>query len=69
MSRSHRFLLRDMLVRLEEHNPGTRHALVRGAERLKPILQGALPAMDVRSCPECGEPASGARCMACAMRA
>lgn len=68
-ARSHRFLLRDMLVKLEEHNPGTRHALVRGAERLKPILQGALPAMAVASCPECGEPTSGARCMACAMKA
>lgn len=68
-ARSHRFLLRDVLVKLEEHNPGTRHALVRGAERLKPILQAALPAMDVASCPECGEPTSGARCMACSMKA
>jgi uncharacterized protein (TIGR00269 family) len=67
-ARSHRFLLRDILVRLEEHNPGTRHALVKGAERLKPILQQALPAMAVVSCPECGEPTSGERCMACAMK-
>jgi uncharacterized protein (TIGR00269 family) len=68
-ARSHRFLLRDVLVRLEEHNPGTRHALVKGAQRLKPILQQALPPMDVVSCPECGEPTSGERCMACAMKA
>lgn len=68
-ARSHRFLLRDMLVQLEEHNPGTRHALVKGAERLKPILQEALPAMAVASCPECGEPTSGVQCMACAMKA
>lgn len=67
-ARSHRFLLRDVLVRLEEHSPGTRHALVKGAERLKPILQQALPAMEVRSCPECGEPTSGDQCMACAMK-
>lgn len=68
-ARSHRFLLRDVLVRLEEHGPGTRHALVKGAERLKPILQQALPAMEVRSCPECGEPTSGDACMACSMKA
>lgn len=68
-ARSHRFALRDMLVKLEEQTPGTRHALVKGAERLKPILQAALPPLDVHSCPACGEPASGAVCMACAMKA
>lgn len=68
-ARSHRFALRDMLVKLEEQTPGTRHALVKGAERLKPILQAALPAMAVASCPECGEPTSGALCKACEMRA
>lgn len=68
-ARSHRFLLRDMLVKLEEHSPGTRHALVKGAERLKPILQAALPAMSVASCPECGEPTSGEVCVACTMKA
>jgi uncharacterized protein (TIGR00269 family) len=68
-ARSHRFLLRDMLVQLEEHNPGTRHALVKGAERLKPILQAALPPMVVASCPDCGEPTSGELCMACSMKA
>jgi uncharacterized protein (TIGR00269 family) len=68
-ARSHRFLLRDMLVKLEEHNPGTRHALVKGAERLKPILQAALPGTAVASCPECGEPTSGTVCVACTMKA
>jgi uncharacterized protein (TIGR00269 family) len=68
-ARSHRFMLRDMLVQLEEHNPGTRHALVKGAERLKPILQAALPAMAVASCSDCGEPTSGAVCVACTMKA
>jgi uncharacterized protein (TIGR00269 family) len=68
-ARSHRFALRDMLTKLEEQTPGTRHALVKGAERLKPILQAALPAMAVASCPECGEPTSGDLCKACEMRA
>lgn len=68
-ARSHRFALRDVLVRLEEQTPGTRHALVKGAERLKPILQAALPPMVVASCPDCGEPTSGERCVACGMKA
>ncbi len=67
-ARSHRFFLRDMLVQLEEQNPGTRHALVRGQDRLKPILAAALPRIAVSSCPDCGEPTSGARCIACSLR-
>ena len=68
-ARSHRFALRDVLMGLEAHNPGTRHALVRGAERLKPILQQALPPVPVASCPDCGEPTSGDACAACLFRA
>lgn len=68
-ARSHRFALRDVLMKLEETTPGTRHALVRGAERLKPILHAALPQLPVVSCPECGEPTSGAVCVACTMKA
>lgn len=68
-ARSHRFAMRDVLVGLEAHNPGTRHALVRGAERLKPILQAALPEIAVMSCPGCGEPTSGDLCVACQLRA
>ena len=68
-ARSHRFAMRDLLAGLEAQTPGTRHALVKGAERLKPILQGALPAIEVRSCPECGDPTSGDVCVACQLRA
>ncbi|HUR64327.1 MAG TPA: TIGR00269 family protein [Candidatus Thermoplasmatota archaeon] len=68
-ARSHRFALRDVLMGLEEQTPGTRHALVRGQERLKPILQAALPPVAVASCPACGEPTSGASCTACSMKA
>lgn len=67
--RSHRFALRDMLVQLEELHPGTRHALVKGQERLKPILAAALPPIAVASCPTCGEPTSGTRCVSCSLRA
>jgi uncharacterized protein (TIGR00269 family) len=67
-ARSHRFALRDVLMELEETTPGTRHALVKGHERLKPILQEALPAIPVSSCPECGEPTSGTMCVACGLK-
>ncbi|HEX2065967.1 MAG TPA: TIGR00269 family protein [Candidatus Thermoplasmatota archaeon] len=68
-ARSHRFALRDVLVGLEAQSPGTRHALVKGHERLKPILQAALPAVAVASCPACGEPTSATDCIACTLRA
>lgn len=68
-ARSHRFAMRDLLAGLEEQTPGTRHALVKGAERLKPILQGALPAIAVMSCPQCGDPTSGDVCVACQLKA
>ena len=67
-ARSHRFAMRDVLVGLEAQTPGTRHALVRGQERLKPILQAALPAEPMARC-ACGEATSGVVCVACTMRA
>lgn len=68
-SRSHRFALRDVLVQLETTTPGTRHALVRGQERLKPILRQALPMPPLNACEKCQEPTSGAVCVACTLRA
>lgn len=68
-TRSQRFALRDVVMGLEEQTPGTRHALVKGQERLKPILQDALPPLPVTSCPGCGEPTSGERCVPCSLRA
>ncbi len=67
--RSHRFAMRDVLVGLEEQTPGTKHALVRGAERLKPILQRELAAIAVGSCAECGDATTGTTCVACQLKA
>lgn len=67
-ARSHRFAMRDVLVQLEERNPGTRHALLRGQERLQPILRAALPVGPTRKCSECGQPTGGAICVACSLR-
>lgn len=69
-ARAHRFRLRDMLWELEEATPGTRHSLVRGADRLKPLLLDAAVGGDGGTpCPTCGEPTSGAACKACSWRA
>jgi uncharacterized protein (TIGR00269 family) len=68
-ARSHRFAMRDILVQLEERNPGTRHALLRGQERLQPILRAALPIGPTRTCSGCGQPAGSEVCVACSLRA
>lgn len=56
---------RDVLLALEEREPGTRHALLRVHERLRPLLEG-VDTKGVRACRLCGEPASGEVCAACA---
>jgi len=67
-ARSHRFALRDILATLEAQTPGTRHALLRGQERLKPILGAALPKVAMSQCQSCGQATSGQVCVACTMR-
>lgn len=55
---------RDLLLDLEEKEPGTRHALLAGYDRLAPLLRQAEGAT-LRACAQCGEPTSGERCRAC----
>jgi len=55
---------RDLLLDLEEKEPGTRHALVAGYDRLAPLLHSGSA---LRACDACGEPTSGARCRACVL--
>jgi uncharacterized protein (TIGR00269 family) len=69
-ARSQRFAMRDVLVRLEQQTPGTRHALLRGQERLQPILQASLPPLVKGVCTACGQTTSGdGLCAACTWRA
>lgn len=68
-ARSHRFALRDVLAGLEERTPGTRHALVKGHERVKPILLAGLPAVGAGRCAVCGEATTGTVCKACQLAA
>ncbi|HEX2021224.1 MAG TPA: TIGR00269 family protein [Candidatus Thermoplasmatota archaeon] len=55
---------RDVLLSLEEQEPGTRHALLAGHGKLAPLLPRG---STIRPCAKCGEPASGERCRACAL--
>lgn len=55
---------RDLLLDLEEQEPGTRHALVAGYDRLAPLLRSGAA---LRACDACGEPSSGERCRACSL--
>lgn len=56
---------RDLLLQLEEDEPGTRHALVAGHDRLAPLLRGETGTL--AACDQCGEPTSGDTCRACAL--
>ncbi|MGB0652944.1 MAG: TIGR00269 family protein [Thermoplasmatota archaeon] len=68
-ARAHRFRMRDVLLELEAHTPGTRHSLLRGADRLKPLLldhfDGERAGASMSPCTTCGEPTSGTVCKAC----
>jgi uncharacterized protein (TIGR00269 family) len=55
---------RDVLLDLEEHEPGTRHALVAGYDKLAPLLRSEAK---LGACATCGEPTSGVTCRACAL--
>ena len=57
---------RDLLLSLEDAEPGTRHALIAGYDRLAPLLW-ARDTPRARPCATCGEPTSGATCRACAL--
>jgi uncharacterized protein (TIGR00269 family) len=62
--RAGRNLFRDVLWRLEDGLPGTRHALLRTRERILPLLDGAGPGVP-GICLECGEASSGGICRPC----
>ncbi len=58
---------RDMLLDLEEAEPGTRHSLLKGYDRMADALLATLPTRQLDACPGCGEPASGGTCRPCAV--
>ncbi len=66
--RAQRGLFKETLHRLEDESPGTRHAIVRGYDQLRPVLQAAWPPAALRACARCGEPTIGEVCKACEMK-
>jgi uncharacterized protein (TIGR00269 family) len=67
-SRAMRNVFREVLWRLEEEVPGTRHALLRTREKLLEALEATQPASTLPRCAFCGEPSSKAVCRACSLR-
>src|SRR5438128_5848335 len=54
--RAQRGRFRDILHRLEEESPGTRHAIVSGYDQMRPLLQAKYPPAPLNARPRCGEP-------------
>jgi len=63
-----RNVFREVVWRLEEERPGTRHALLRTRERLVELLEAAGAGGAATPCLRCGEPATGTVCRACQLR-
>ncbi|MGI0149030.1 MAG: TIGR00269 family protein, partial [Thermoplasmata archaeon] len=66
--RAQRGRFREILHRLEEDSPGTRHAIVSGYDQMRPLLQSKYPAASLNACARCGEPTVNAICKACELR-
>lgn len=63
-----RNVFREVVWRLEEAHPGTRHALLRTRERLLELLDAAGAGGVATACARCGEPSTGLICRACELR-
>ena len=66
--RAQRGRFREILNRLEADSPGTRHAIVRGYDRLRPVFAATFPPAPLQECVACGEPTTGLLCKACELR-
>ena len=66
--RAQRGRFREILHRLEEESPGTRHAIVSGYDQMRPLLQSAYPPATLNACARCGEPTVSTVCKACQLR-
>ncbi|MCI4344688.1 MAG: TIGR00269 family protein [Thermoplasmata archaeon] len=64
-ARAGRNVFREVVWRLEEELPGTRHSLLRSRERIAELLELGPPGVALGRCESCGEPASGPRCRSC----
>lgn len=66
--RAQRGRFRDVVHRLEEESPGTRHAIVKGYDRIRSALQAEFPSGPLKACARCGQPTGNVLCKACELR-
>ena len=66
--RAQRGKFRDVVNRLEADSPGTRHAIVRGYDRLRPLFAEQFPPPPLTECVVCGEPTANLTCKACELQ-
>ena len=59
--------IRTMLNRLEEKHPGMKFTLFHSAEKLRALLENAVPWKELRTCQRCGDPTSQEICEGCKM--
>jgi uncharacterized protein (TIGR00269 family) len=57
--------IRGMLNRMEQKHVGTKFAVSRALERLRPALEETTKKEDFKTCTECGEPSAMDLCKAC----
>ena len=67
-ARAQRGRFREIVNRLEADSPGTRHAIVSGYDRMRPLLQAQFPPAEPHACVRCGEPTGREVCKACDLR-
>ena len=66
--RAQRGKFREILNGLEADAPGTRHAIVRGYDRMRPVLVEAFGSVLLQPCTACGEPTANTVCNACELK-
>lgn len=63
-----RTVYRNVLYQMEDARPGTRHALLRTFDTMKPWLEQQDDRIPLGTCVRCAEPSSGALCKVCEFR-
>ncbi len=56
---------RDIVNALEKDSPGTKYAILRSYDILRPLLEAEFPSVELRPCSRCGEPTGGEVCQGC----
>ncbi len=63
-----RNMYRDILYRLENNSPGTRHAILKSYDSISDLLRKKFPPAKLRKCEICGEPTSQKICKVCELK-